>query len=163
MRLKSKPTFIRTGDEPAPKRPFKVGRFVYVGFLLLLLVFLAIKLGGSFFYIRGVGQIEASRLNVQELTVQALLTEYRQPSPQSTTTGAPAASPVTRTQTDSGVRSGVDSMVTVVGVDSAAETGPAIPAPRIPATARLRPTIRARRGRTPPVWCPSARSTAPAR
>ena len=73
MRLKSKPTFIRTGDEPAPKRPFKIGRFVYVGFLLLLLVFLAIKLGGSFFYVRGVGQIEASRLNVQELTDVRLL------------------------------------------------------------------------------------------
>lgn len=70
MKLRIRPSYIRTVGEPIPERRRRrqLGRWVYLALLFVAITLLLARFARSQLYVQGMGQLEIARLNVQELS-----------------------------------------------------------------------------------------------
>ncbi len=69
MRLRKRTQHVSgVGEDSGAKRKINIGRYLYFLIFALIMVFLVVKWGKGFVYVKGYGQIKISRLNVQEIT-----------------------------------------------------------------------------------------------
>jgi multidrug resistance efflux pump len=77
MRLRAKPTFIRTGAQEAPvKKRANIDKYVYIGLLIIVVILVFWRLSRVIFYATGYGQILISKLEVQPINDVRILKIY---------------------------------------------------------------------------------------
>ncbi|MCM8764328.1 MAG: HlyD family efflux transporter periplasmic adaptor subunit [Candidatus Omnitrophica bacterium] len=76
MRLRSKPSFIRTGEPEMQRKKKHIDKYIYIGIIIILVVAGLFILSRGFFYVTGYGQVIIPYVDVQPIDDIRVLKYY---------------------------------------------------------------------------------------
>ncbi|HOK80722.1 MAG TPA: HlyD family efflux transporter periplasmic adaptor subunit [bacterium] len=76
MKLRSKPSFIRVGEPEIPQKKKHIDRYIYLGLIILIIIFALFMLAHKSIYISGYGQVIIPYVDVQPIDDIRILKYY---------------------------------------------------------------------------------------